>query len=138
MTMDHDVDRIQRMSRNEINAEVIHLMKEQQQYETELGVFKAELGRLAGIINGIYRVVDGIKEDDPAWFGKVQEIHWLLLEATGHGLRASDYAKLDEIATNTTSMVGYVEIGGKYLRKQDVKGKTEKQINDMLKNGGAE
>ena len=123
---------IERMNRKEINAEVRHLTEEQQQYATEVAVYKAELDRLVGIINGIYRVVDSIKEDDPAWFRKVQEIHWYLLEATGHGLRASDYAKLDEIATDTTSMVGYVEIGGKYLRKQDVKGKTEQQIQDMI------
>jgi hypothetical protein len=124
---------VSRMSRKEINAEVNHLMREQQEYAEEIAVYKQELERLAGIINGIYKVVDSIREDDFSWFGKVQEIHWLLLEACGNGLHASDYAKLDEIARDTTSMVGYVEIGGKYLRKQDVKGKTEQQINDMLK-----
>ncbi|GEO26207.1 hypothetical protein AAC03nite_19920 [Alicyclobacillus acidoterrestris] len=127
-----DVERVTRMSRKEINAEVIHLMREQEEYEQKLTHLHAELERVAGIINRIADVVHDITEDHPNIFGEVEKIHWLILEAVGHGLRASDYATLDEIAKGNTSMVGYVEIGGTYLRKQDVKGKTEQQIKDML------
>lgn len=72
---------VSRMSRKEINAEVNHLMREQQEYADEVSHLKAELQRVGGIINGIANIVDGIEENDPNWFNKVQDIHWLLLEA---------------------------------------------------------
>ncbi len=71
---------VSRMSRKEINAEVIHLMREQQEYAEEVARLKAELQRVGGIINGITNIVYSIEENDSNWFNKVQDIHWLLLK----------------------------------------------------------